>query len=78
MNILHKVLNEQKRLTRQTGKRLTTVYLGEAEWQELNDIERGVEFRDKFYCKQTKKYGGYFCAGLKIVRVLEISHLQII
>lgn len=78
MNILHKILNEQKRITKQTGKRLTTVYLGESEWQELNDIERGIEFRDRFYCQQTKKYGGYFCVGLKIVRVLEITHLQVI
>ena len=78
MNILHKILNEQKRITRQTGKRLTTVYLGEREWGKLNDIERGIEFRDKFYCQQTKKYSGYFCAGLRIVRVIETTHLQII
>ncbi len=78
MNILHKILDEKQRLTRQTGRRTTAVYLGEEEWRELNLMETTIEFRDTFYCKQTKKYGGYFCVGLKIVRVLETTHLQII
>tara|TARA_R110002049_G_scaffold302035_1_gene494559 strand:+ start:113 stop:349 length:237 start_codon:yes stop_codon:yes gene_type:complete len=78
MNIIDKVVDETRGITRRTGRRVTTVYLGEAEFNELQDIERGMEFRKDFYCKHTKKYGGYFCAGLKIVRVLETTHFQVI
>ena len=78
MNIIDKVVDESREITRRTGRSVTAVYLGEAEFNELQDIERGMEFRKDFYCKHTKKYGGYFCAGLKIVRVLETTHLQVI
>ena len=78
MSIIDRVADESREITRRTGRSVRTVYLGEAEFNELRDIERGMEFRHKFYCKHTKKYGGYFCAGLKIVRVLETTHLQVI
>ena len=78
MSIIDKVVDETRGITRRTGRSVTTVYLGEAEFNELQDIERGMEFRKDFYCKRTKKYGGYFCAGLRLIRVLVPSHLQVI
>ncbi|MCP3698332.1 MAG: DUF1719 domain-containing protein [Aliivibrio sp.] len=78
MNILDKVVDQINENARRTGKGSTIVYLGESEFNELQDIERGIEFKKDFYCKDSKKLGGYFCAGLKMVRVLESTYLHVI